>query len=56
MTDPNFDQAAASSPEEQMDAPGTPASTLNMGTTVVGGPVHPDDLKDDEGLAEGESD
>jgi len=55
MTDPNFDQAAADTPAG-IDAPGTPASTLNMGTTVVGGPVHPDDLKDDEGLAEGESD
>jgi hypothetical protein len=45
MSDPNMDQAATQGEAPDQDA-GTPDSLLNMGTTVVGGPVDPEPDRD----------
>ena len=50
MSDPNMDQAAVNRPNQDADdGVGSPESELNMGTTVVGGPVETGDEQNDEG-------
>ena len=49
MSDPNMDQAAENRPNQDADeGVGTPESELNMGTTIVGGPVETGGEQDDE--------
>ena len=53
MSDPSMDQAAVNRPNQDADdGAGSPESELNMGTTVVGGPVETGDEHEPEKVLE----